>query len=471
MDLLESVWTHIVTNAQSPARGIAAEIVRKFLTAVYKDKRPENRETLADILRPYTAEQLQEAVEQARQDAAERQEAERVKREQAARDKANREQAERGRIAQEQEEARRRAEQERQRQEDAARRAKEQAEQEKVGWPIISPKRLHRSSPRFRFRFRSAAERDIKAAESALLRSYPRIDLNAVRLLLAAIGFADLGRGGDAPMVLLIGENGAGKTRTALLAASLACTVARYRNFERDINKHLEQYEEAAGRGELTLYDNLDSMASRLQPRLQSHIPKFARGVWFEAPWRGGGALQNLAAVAMTCKPLLPVFWTDGGVARRVVLVDLKDGAKEFNWKDVCPVEEWRSKNPDHADTFVSDTLDRFFRGHKIPTFEQAAAELGFKLLTDRREQELQSFAAALDTPSKAGRVRGADWRVLNPRRGNRSLVERFTLLESVLKESNCIIETFPQDRRTYIKFPPDLLALARGEEARGVLV
>src|SRR5262249_20104377 len=75
--------------------------------------------------------------------------------------------------------------------------------------------------------------RDMKAAEAILTSSFPTINLQLLRLLLVAAGFAQRDDSPYPPMVFLTGLTGSGKTATAYVAAEvLGC----YRDTTGDID-------------------------------------------------------------------------------------------------------------------------------------------------------------------------------------------------------------------------------------------
>jgi hypothetical protein len=398
-DLLDSVWDEIITSKYA-VKGAPDQVVHRYNEAVYKHKNPDNKVTLAGVLQDLGEEKVRAALAEQRAEVARRQEAARKKQEQDEADRKERlrqsaEYAERKRA----EEAA--AAQKKREQEEAERLKRQQAElAAKQAEPLFV---VHHGGDRtgkadWAFRYRGPEARDVAAAEAALRAAYPGISLDLLRLILAGKAVAQQRKGGvDLPQILIVGVPGAGKSVTTRLAAALACSKVVEATFIKELDRHCGQLRSIGSGGRVALVDEVHSV---WPGRLQTHIPRHTTG-----------AVRQPPVIVMTAKTLPPVMLTDAAIARRLIRADIGQGARGVKWLETGgPVEQWRDRNPDHADGFLSDLLDRFFRDAP-PTFEQVAAALRFYSLARRTEQELLAFAAALPVPNKASRFAGPRWR------------------------------------------------------------
>jgi hypothetical protein len=447
-DLLDAVWDEIVTS-KLVVKGAPDEVAHRYCEAVYKHKRPDNKVTLAGVLQDLGEEKVRAALAEQRTEVARRQEAARKKQEQDEADWKERlrqsaEYAERKRA----EEAA--AAQKKREQEEAERQKREQAElAAKQAEPLFVVHHGGNGSGKadWPFRYRGPEARDVAAAETALRASYPGIDLDLLRLILAGKAVAQQRKGGvDLPQILVVGVPGAGKSVTTRLAAALACSKVVEATFIKELDRHCGRLRGIGNAGQVALVDEVHSV---WPGRLQTHIPRHT----FAAI---GGCVPPV--VVMTAKELPPVMLTDSAIARRVILADIGQGARGVKWLETGgPVEQWRDRNPDHADGFISDFLDRFFRDAP-PTFEQVAAALGFYPLARRTGQEIAAFAAALPVPNKASRFTGPRWRTVP---GKGPLRKQYDLFLSALQERGCRIEQPARDKRVWVEFPPEIIDAA----------
>ncbi len=478
-DLLATVWDEIVTSKYA-VNGLPSEVAHRYGEAIYQHKKPDNKVTLAGVLQDMGEEKSRLALAEQRAEVARREEASRKQKEESERQEQQ-ERQERVRLSAEHAERKRveeaAAARKKREQEEAERQKREQAElAAKQAEPlfVVIHDYIVSGKADWTFRYRGPEARDVAAAETALRASYPGIDLNLLRLILAGKAVAQYGRCGgyraadpsidamqvrrilsgesgahhgqngiDLPQILIVGVPGAGKSVTTRLAAAMACSAAVESTFIKDCGSHISRLWGIGGGCNIALFDEVHSV---WPGRLQTHIPRHT-----------AAAISRPPVIVMTAKKLPPVMLTDSAIGRRVILADIGQGARGVKWLETGgPVEQWRDKNPDHADALLSDLLDRYFRG-PAQTFEQVAAALGFYPLARRTEQELVAFAAAIHVPNRASRFTGPRWRTVP---GKGPLRRQYDLLLPAMQERGCRIEQPARDQRTWIEFPAAVLGI-----------
>ncbi len=427
-DLIGELRKYLIDAYYGPPAGICTEIYDAYKV----------RGDLAEVLREYTKEQLSDALSQAKRNVVTKEEESkayyRKQREEAA------EQARQDTIRQK------------------MRDEQTRADFERSALPIIPTALLARSRPAFQRR----AEYDPPALDAALLRDYPGIRPDAVRLILAAIGYARVGKATEPPMVWLHGPNGGGKTNSAILAAGIACTeVSRHtgQGMGESTSALQSKFCQAARADQIVFLDELDTM--RDKRRLSSHLPCLTRGESYT--WRGNeDEISALAPVILASKEFLPCFWQDRALARRIVHVNLGRGRLDSREWDANPIQEWRSKNPDAADALVSEVIDRFFR--RPITWAEIAGELGFATLIAYRQQIAWDFVSSLPESLASSEV-GEGWRFVPLKQKSKKgadAARRFAELRDVLRDEGYLLRDEAGGKRIFLRPPSHFEATER---------
>jgi hypothetical protein len=305
------------------------------------------------------------------------------------------------------------------------------------------------------FRYRDAAKRAKIDPEKTLRGCFPGVDLNLLRLLIAAKGRIQSGAYQNAPQLFITGQSGAGKSVHVLLAAQLCCDAAEIINVEQtSVERLLQQYGSASERSGFVLFNEADK--SKLSDKdMRNLVLHFEKGKGYHAMYAGRRTIDTPAVVAYTGQMMPELLRRDAQTARRIIHVNLGAGilSDPVDWHLTCgsgSVTEWRRQlflNHDAADAFVSEVMDRFFG--KQMRWESVVAELGFSMLageaSDDREQyrHLFDLACAGTGEDHSRWKRDLGWVVFN--------VESRTLPLAVLYRDLTTSETGGEDKASLI--------------------
>jgi hypothetical protein len=280
---------------------------------------------------------------------------------------------------------------------------------------------------------------DLQWAEYVILRSFPGVRFDVVRLLLAGIGFAQRDDVVYPPMIYLYGPTGAGKSAHVFLAAELA---GAYRDDCEDIQTTFNPDIERLQRDynvhfPLCFIDEMKPHHSVEEVR--EAILSLKKGKSVHKLHCGPSVIGQSAAIVMADIDLHPAM-RDGQLARRIVGVNLGSGirGRGDNWEKSCGgnIAGWRKRcpleNTKAANIIISDVMDRFFNvprgytmlGGRYPSidgsFADAARSLGFNLLIDYKDpdfdkdadlKELFRVVCAQDD-FQDGNFKGKGWKV-----------------------------------------------------------
>jgi hypothetical protein len=276
------------------------------------------------------------------------------------------------------------------------------------------------------FRYRPKGERDMEKVEGTIRRCFPHVNLNALRLLIAAKGLVQRGDFNDVPQVYIIGQSGAGKSAHARLAAELACDRVAELRFATDQQKFLQSYASTSTKCSFALFN--EATKSGLKgTMLRDFSLMFTKGIGYHHMYVGTKTIDQPAVVVMTDPELPDALRDDEQTARRIALIDLGAGihtGEKVDWRETCEtgeIEKWRAGygNADVADAFVSDVIDRFF-GDPSWTFPRIVGELGFAMLNkhadDTNADLRELYETYLATPESEPHSRWQEkgWRVFD---------------------------------------------------------
>jgi hypothetical protein len=275
------------------------------------------------------------------------------------------------------------------------------------------------------FRYRPEGARDLAKAEHYIRQCFPTVNLNALRLLIAAKGLIQRGDLNDAPQIYLVGQSKSGKSAHARLAAELACDRVTECKFRPDVDRFYQQYAKASQQSSYAGY-NEASKSGIKEEALRDCCLSFVKGSTFHKLYHGPMEIDTPAAVVMTDVLVPDVLRKDVQTGRRIALVELGAGlnadADARDWHNTCgtgSIECWRAGwgHADHADAFLSDIMDRYFRDPTW-TFQAVVEYLGFDLLckdAGDMNDDLRKFyelVMALPPHDGSSRWKGDGWRV-----------------------------------------------------------
>jgi DNA polymerase len=264
-------------------------------------------------------------------------------------------------------------------------------------------------------------------AEAVLGASFPGIDHQYLRLLVAARGCAE-GQVGQPPRVAVDGPSGAGKDATVAVAAALigdghqdVAWVPNVQEF------HLALYRAGLSNGLVTSSEVIKLVKAKRGDLLAglSALLTFQRGLSVRDLYVGWMRVRQVPAVVVTDTSFPRELHCDEQVGRRFVYVHLE---RKVDWQRSARlgIETWRTQRQEHAhaaNAIVSALIDEFFAGETALVFEDIARELGFPLLNHGGDMGLDPQAdllalfeaccnpAAVEAPSS--RWKGRGWRLV----------------------------------------------------------
>ena len=286
------------------------------------------------------------------------------------------------------------------------------------------------SWPRPKYLPAGASRLSEEECERHIDKCFPEINLDYLRLLLVARGYAESGTG-KVPILLATGPSGSGKTLTALLAASILGDAI--------VRVPKGNYQETVGyssyRGGFLLLDEFAKGASGARLRNKfDFLLEIDRDFTFRQLYVGAVTTRINNVILLTNNAYGEEVMEHEQFGRRAVYVDLTR-KPDADWSQTCgtgDVRFWRRDphNQRVADSFLSYIVDDFFadisaakKGQLL--FTDAAAELGFRLLQDSRERHVfegmdvdeiirDFFKAVCNCPDAGDRVakyKGKGWK------------------------------------------------------------
>lgn len=274
---------------------------------------------------------------------------------------------------------------------------------------------------KFRPRYTPLANRMPRdEAEGVLSESFPGINHNYVRLLIAARGCSESGTG-QPPRIAVDGPSGAGKSLTATITAGMlgdSCTdVTWTANTE-----HFQQglFEASVSSGFATC-DEIIKLASVRGGNVLAALTAlltFGRGSSVRLLYIGPVRVTDVPALIITDIAFPQALHHDEQFGRRFMHVHLD---RKVDWQKSARtgVEQWRVRGireSDAANAIISYVIDEFFADDVPPVFEDIARALGFSLLHEvsldginRIDDLLQLFHACCDL--KAVSAAASTWK------------------------------------------------------------
>lgn len=257
-------------------------------------------------------------------------------------------------------------------------------------------------------RYRSADSYDREGAWAELQGHFPGLRRDYLTLLLVARGYAESGAG-RVPRILATGPSGSAKSTTVGLAAAIVgdtCEIV-----PDDPRTFRETFDNAAANSAGWIL--CDELAKPQPKRLVSRRSSSPFAIFLPLEQRNYtarllyiGPIRTLmqSVVVVTGTQLPDGMSEDRQLARRFVHVRLP-GKVPVQWDAACgfgDAARVREHLADACDAIWSGVVDDFFVD-PLPTFEDAARQLGFGLLQDTQDDEA---ADGEDGLSVVGRVR-----------------------------------------------------------------
>lgn len=250
--------------------------------------------------------------------------------------------------------------------------------------------RFVRSVVKSEFPIRYLSESSRASSESVdehFRRCFPMIDMDFLRLLLVARGYAESGLG-RVPMLLITGPSGAGKGQTLALAAHIlgdvAAAVPKDMSFELGFGRGLQT-------GGFVLCDEFAKNPRWTKERVVAEFNKFlpiARDYTYRELYIGPLKVRVDSVVIAANVAYGPEVMEHVQIGRRFVYVPLRRKVPaDKDWTRTCgtgDISLWRTdpENARMADSLLSEIIDDFF-GLTVPgetptLFEDDARTLGF---------------------------------------------------------------------------------------------
>jgi hypothetical protein len=225
---------------------------------------------------------------------------------------------------------------------------------------------------------------DIKRAEEGILKCWPTVNLDALRLIIAAVGVVQRGNILDIPQIFIKGQSKSGKTIHAHLAAQiLGCGIMNIRP-TLDKERFKQAYAMASDTCGIALINEF-SKNGVPEDVVHSFCLMFEKGTTYHRMHVGPCTIDNPAVVVITDPEVPKSLKEDYQTARRIAVVDLGAGLHnrpDVDWQKTCGadgVSNWRESG-DHAelcDVFLADIRDRFFAQGTSHTFKDIVEMLG----------------------------------------------------------------------------------------------
>ncbi len=264
-------------------------------------------------------------------------------------------------------------------------------------------------------------------AEALLSDSFPGIDFDYLRLLIAARGCTEGGRGLP-PRVAVDGPSGAGKDATVKIAAALIGDNHRDLPYKPQAERfHLDLYDAGLNAGLVTSQEIIKFASARGEDLLSNlkALMNFETGTSVRVLYVGPQPVRQVPVLVITDTSFPPTVLCDEQLGRRFVYAHLD---RKVDWlrSSVEGIERWRALGKEHAaaaNALVSDVIDTFFADPTPMLFEDIAHQLGFGALNrgndmglDPRADLLELFAACCSpeaTPAKDGKWKGRGWKLV----------------------------------------------------------
>jgi DNA polymerase len=300
---------------------------------------------------------------------------------------------------------------------------------------VVVPEHLREEA--LRPRYVPATKRmPIKEAERLVSESFPGVNLDYLKLLIAARGCAE-GGAGQPPMIAVDGPTGSGKSGTVRIAAALIGD----RHIDVPWSANLEHFQqgllEASTNAGLVTSDEIIKLAAAKGDVLVglNALLSFTQNSLIRKLYTGPVGVRQLPAIILTDIAFPRSLLCDEQLGRRLVHVHLD---RRVDWQRSKDITRWRAQGPEQAaaaNALVSDVIDRFFSAEAPLPFEDVARQLGFELLNQVGDTGLDPKADLLAlydaccgpgaAPAPATSWRGPGWKLIR-RDGTDTLSKRW---------------------------------------------
>lgn len=277
----------------------------------------------------------------------------------------------------------------------------------------------------------------LEKAEEIISRSFPGVNHDYLKLLIAARGCAESGTG-QPPMIAVDGPSGAGKSTTVGLAAALIGDQHQNVPWTPNLEHFLQKMYEASLNAGLVSSDEIIKLASMHGDVLVglSALLSFTEKTLIRKLYTGPVSVQQVPALVITDIAFPRELFCDEQLGRRHVHVHLD---RKVDWqKTAKAISRWRALSCEHAEAanaIVSHIIDRFFADESPAVFDDIAHALGFELLNqggdtglDPKDDLLALFVAccapeAIAAPTSTWKGKG--WKLIK-RDGMDALSQRW---------------------------------------------
>lgn len=261
-------------------------------------------------------------------------------------------------------------------------------------------------------RYLSEASRASSESVDAHFRKcFPMIDMDFLRLLLVARGYAESGLG-RVPMLLITGPSGAGKGQTLALAAHIlgdvAASVGKDVAFELGFGRGLQT-------GGFVMCDEFAKNPAWTKERVVAQFNKFLpinRDYTYRELYIGPLKVRVDSVVIAANVAYGPEVMEHAQIGRRFVYVPLRRKVPaDKDWTRTCgtgDISLWRT-DPDNArmaDSLLSEIIDDFFGltvpGEEPTLFEDDARTLGFDTVANAAKEGSDSDEFSIVSDVKA---------------------------------------------------------------------
>jgi hypothetical protein len=270
----------------------------------------------------------------------------------------------------------------------------------------------------------AAKRMNLDDAERVVSDSFPGVSHPYLRLLIAARGCSEGGRGQPA-MVAVDGPSGAGKSTTVAIAAALIGDKHVNVPWTANLEHYFQGLYEASTSAGLVTSDEIVKLSTARGGDVRAGLNAlltFTQGSLIRKLYTGPVSVRQVPAIILTDIVFPQVLLCDVQLGRRLVHVHLE---RKVDWqRTVKDINRWRSLRSEHAaaaNAIVSNVIDRYFGGDTPLAFEDVAKDLGFEMLNqvgdiglDPKDELLTLFRLccsdmAIAAPDKTWKGRG--WR------------------------------------------------------------
>lgn len=267
---------------------------------------------------------------------------------------------------------------------------------------------------------------NLAEAEAVVSDSFPGINQNYLKLLIAARGCAE-GGVGQPPMIGVYGPSGSAKTLTVAVAAALIGDTWHNVPWTPFLEHFQQSMYKASMNAGLVTSDEIIKLASGKNGDVLfglTWLLTFTPSSIIRLMYTGPASMRQMPAIIITDIAFPAELLADEQLGRRLVLVHLD---RKVDWqKTAKDITRWRTLDLRYAaaaNAIVSHVIDTFFADDTPMPFEDIAKELGFGLLNqggdmglDPDDDLLALFAACCSTeamPVPSTTLKGKGWKLI----------------------------------------------------------